>query len=157
VRPVTQALEDLQARVGTVLGPTAWRRIEQADIDAFARLSGDRQWIHTDVERARRESPFGTTIAHGNLTLALLDGFRDELVPVTDGARLGVNMGYERVRFPAPVPAGSEVRAVLEVVDVTEKGDGWVQVVQRFTVELRGADKPVCVADSVVRVLLDRV
>jgi acyl dehydratase len=140
-----------------VLGPTAWRRVEQADIDAFALLSGDRQWIHTDVERARRESPFGTTIAHGNLTLALIDGFRDELVPVTAGARLGVNLGYERVRFPAPVPAGSEVRATLEVVAVEPRDGGWVQIVQRFVVEVRGGGKPVCVADSVVRVLLEQV
>ena len=139
--------------VGTVLGPSAWRRVAQEDIDAFARLSGDRQWIHTDVERAARESPYGTTIAHGNLTLALIDGFRDELVPVTEGAALGVNMGYDRVRFPAPVPAGGEVRATVEVTGVRERGEGWVEVVQRFTVELRGAEKPVCVADSVVRVL----
>jgi acyl dehydratase len=143
--------------IGTVLGPTAWRRVEQEDIDAFARLSGDRQWIHTDVERAKAESPYGTTIAHGNLTLALIDGFRDELVPVTEGATLGVNMGYERVRFPAPVPAGSELRATLEIVDVAPKDGGWLQVVQRFTVERRGDPKPVCVADSVVRVLLDPV
>lgn len=142
--------------VGTILGPSAWRRVGQEDIDAFARLSGDRQWIHTDVERARRESPFGTTIAHGNLTLALIDGFRDELAPVVAGARLGVNLGYDRVRFPAPVPAGGEVRATIEVVAVTPREDGWVQVVQRFTVELRGGDRPVCVADSVVRVLLER-
>src|SRR3954452_11546613 len=100
------AIEDLQGRVGTVLGPSAWREVTQADIDAFARLSGDRQWIHTDVERARRESPYGTTIAHGNLTLSMIDGWRDELAPVTEGAHMGVNLGYERVRFPAPVPAG---------------------------------------------------
>jgi acyl dehydratase len=139
--------------IGTVLGPTAWRRVEQADIDDFARIAGDQQWIHVDVERARAESPYGTTIAHGTLTLALIDGFRDELVPVTEGARLGVNMGYERVRFPAPVPAGGEVRATMEIVEVTPRDDRWVQVIQRFTVELNGGDKPVCVADSVVRVL----
>lgn len=138
--------------VGTILGPTAWRRVTQDDIDAFAALSGDRQWIHTDVERATRESPYGTTIAHGNLTLALIDGFRDELVPVTTGARMGVNMGYDRVRFPAPVPSGGEVRASLEVVSVAERGE-WLEVIQRFTVELRGGDRPVCVADSVIRVL----
>ena len=137
---------------GTVLGPSAWRRVAQADIDDFARLSGDHQWIHTDVERAARESPYGTTIAHGNLTLAMIDGFRDELAPVVEGARMGVNMGYDRVRFPAPVPAGGEVRATMEVVSVTPRGD-WTEVVQRFTVELRGASRPVCVADSVVRVL----
>lgn len=137
---------------GTVLGPTAWRRVDQTDIDAFARLSGDHQWIHTDVERARAESPYGTTIAHGNLTLAMVDGFRDELAPVVEGARMGVNMGYDRVRFPAAVPSGSELRATMEVVSVRPRGD-WFEVVQRFTVERRGGDRPVCVADSVVRVL----
>ena len=138
--------------VGTILGPTGWRTVTQDDIDAFAALSGDRQWIHTDVERATRESPYGTTIAHGNLTLALIDGFRDELVSVTTGARMGVNMGYDRVRFPAPVPSGGEVRASLEVVSVAERGE-WLEVIQRFTVELRGGNRPVCVADSVIRVL----
>jgi acyl dehydratase len=142
----------VQIEVGTVLGPSAWRRVAQADIDDFARLSGDRQWIHVDVERAERESPYGTTIAHGNLTLAMIDGFRDELAPVVQGARMGVNMGYDRVRFPAPVPAGGEVRATMEIVSVEPKGE-WTEVVQRFTVELRGAERPVCVADSVVRVL----
>jgi acyl dehydratase len=139
---------------GQTLGPTAWRRVTQHDIDVFAGISGDRQWIHTDVERARRESPFGTTIAHGNLTLALIDGFRDELVgAVPPGAKLGVNLGYDRVRFPAPVPADSEVRATMEIMSVDERDDGWTQVVQRFTLEVRGAEKPACVADSVVRVL----
>ena len=139
--------------IGTVLGPTAWRRVDQADIDAFARIAGDKQWIHTDVERARTESPYGTTIAHGTLTLALIDGFRDELIPVTQGARLGVNMGYERVRFPAPLPSGGEVRATLEIVSIEPLTGGWHQVLQRFVVELRGGEKPVCVADSVIRVL----
>jgi acyl dehydratase len=144
----------VQLSPGTTYGPTAWRRITQEDIDTFARLAGDAQWIHTDVERARRESPFGTTIAHGNLTLALVDGFRDELVGAApEGTKLGVNLGYDRVRFPAPVPAGAEVRATMEVVSAEDRGGGWVQVVQRFTVELRGADRPACVADSVVRVL----
>ncbi len=139
---------------GTTFGPTAWRRVAQEDIDAFARISGDRQWIHTDVERARRESPFGTTIAHGNLTLALIDGFRDELVgAVPEGARLGVNLGYDRVRFPAPVRADAEVRATMEITSVENREDGWVQVVQRFTIEVRGEQRPACVADSIVRVL----
>ena len=146
--------ESLRIAPGTTFGPSAWRRVEQEDIDAFARLSGDRQWIHTDVERARRESPYGTTIAHGNLTLALIDGFRDELVgAIPAGAKLGVNLGYDRVRFPAPVPAGSELRATMEIVSVDEREDGWTQVVQRFTVEVRDGDRPACVADSVVRIL----
>ena len=140
--------------IGLTLGPTAWRRVTQEEIDAFARISGDSQWIHTDVERARRESPYGTTIAHGNLTLSLIDGFRDELVGAAPpGAKLGVNLGYDRVRFPAPVPAGAEVRATMEVVSADERGDGWVQIVQRFTIEVRGGERPACVADSVVRVL----
>jgi len=142
-------------KVGDRLGPTAWRTVTQDDIDAFARLSGDHQWIHVDRERAARESPWGTTIAHGTLTLALIDGFRDELVPVTDGARLGVNLGYERVRFPSPVPAGSEVRATMEIVSADERDDGWLQIVQRFVVEVRGGERPACVADSVIRVLVD--
>ena len=141
--------------IGTVHGPSAWRRVEQEHIDTFARLNGDRQWIHTYVERAKAESPFGTTIAHGNLTLSLIDGFRDELVGAApDGTRLGVNLGYDRVRFPAPVRAGAEVRATMEIASVEERGDGWVQIVQRFTVEVRGEERPACVADSVVRVLL---
>ena len=139
--------------IGTILGPTQWRRVEQADIDTFAGIAGDKQWIHVDVERAKTESPWGTTIAHGTLTLALIDGFRDELIPVTDGARLGVNMGYERVRFPAPLLSGGEVRATMEIVSIEALDGGWHQVVQRFVVELRGGDKPVCVADSVIRVL----
>ena len=141
-------------QIGRTLGPSAWRRVEQHHIDTFATLTGDRQWIHTDVERAKRESPFGTTIAHGNLTLSLIDGFRDELVGAAPpGARLGVNLGYDRVRFPAPVRAGAEVRATMEVVAADEREGGWTQIVQRFTVEVRGEDRPACVADSVVRVL----
>jgi acyl dehydratase len=139
-------------KVGDTLGPTAWKRVSQDDIDAFARIAGDHQWIHVDTERAARESPYGTTIAHGTLTLALIDGFRDELVPVTDGNRWGVNLGYDRVRFPSPVPAGAEVRATMEIVSADERGDGSTTVVQRFTVEVRGGDKPACVADSVIRV-----
>jgi len=144
-------LEDLRSQIGTTLGPTDWRTVDQAMIDTFATLSGDRQWIHTDVQRAARESPFGTTIAHGNLTLSMIDGFRDELVPL-DGFRLGVNLGYDRVRFPAPVPVGSKVRASARLVDVSDRGDGWWQLVQRFTVEVDGGERPACVADSVVRV-----
>jgi acyl dehydratase len=140
---------------GDRFGPTAWRRITQDDIDAFAAITRDHQWIHVDSERAARESPFGTTIAHGTLTLALIDGFRDELVPVTRGARLGVNLGYDRVRFPAPVRSGAEVRATLEIASVEPRDDGWVTVVQHFVIEVRGEERPACVAESVVRVLRD--
>lgn len=147
-------MEELAAQVGRTVGPTAWRTVTQEDVDLFAGLSGDRQWIHTDVERAARESPFGTTIAHGNLTLAFLDGFRDELTGSLAGVTLGVNIGYDRVRFPAPVRTGARVRATMEVRAVDDRGAGWVQVVQRFAVEVDGEDRPACVADSVVRVLV---
>src|ERR687891_1696507 len=104
---------------GTRLGPSAWRRVTQEEIDAFARISGDRQWIHTDVERAKRESPYGTTVAHGNLTLSLIDGFRRQLIEQR-GVTMGINYGWNKVRFPAPVPAGSKVRATAEVQLVEE-------------------------------------
>jgi acyl dehydratase len=142
----------MRALVGQEIGPSGWRTVTQADIDAFAELSGDHQWIHVDVERARSESPFGTTIAHGNLTLSLVDGFRGELIDAI-GFALGVNYGWDKIRFPAPVPVDSKVRARAEVVAVEEKGGGWYQVVTRFTIEVEGADKPSFVGDSVTRVM----
>ena len=104
--PVTiSGIDGMQELLGQPIGPTEWRDVTQADIDTFADLSGDDQWIHVDVERAKAESPFGTTIAHGNLTLAMIDGFRIQLIKV-EGVKLGVNMGWNKVRFPAPVPGG---------------------------------------------------
>ena len=155
------AVARLRETIGDKRGPTAWRTVTQADIDAFAQVSGDHYWIHTDVERARRESPFGTTIAHGNLTLSLIDGMREE-IPARDAADLdelavGVNMGWNRVRFPAPVPAGARVRATAELVSVEEKDAGWWKVIDRFVVEVEGAEKPACVAESVVRIMLRAV
>ena len=116
-----QGVEGMQALLGKEIGPSEWRTVTQADIDAFAELSGDDQWIHVDVERAKSESPFGTTIAHGNLTLSLVDGFRKELISST-GFALGVNYGWNKIRFPAPVPVDSKVRGKAEVVSIDEKG-----------------------------------
>ena len=147
-----KGIEGLKELIGTEIGPGEWREVRQQDIDTFADLSGDHQWIHVDTERAKHESPFGTTIAHGNLTLSMIDGFRLDLITTT-GFKLGVNYGWNKVRFPAPVPAGSRVRAKAEVQSVDEVGGGWWQVVTRFTVEAEGSDKPVCVADSVGRAL----
>ena len=135
-------------------GPSQWREVTQEMIDQFAELTGDRQWIHVDVERAKVESPFGTTIAHGNLTLSLIDGLRRDLSEWT-GFTLGVNYGWNKVRFPAPVPVGTRVRCYAEIVEVSEVGGGWHQVVTRFTVEVEGSEKPACVADSVGRLLVD--
>lgn len=149
---VVEGIEGLQALQGQTIGPGEWRQVTQEDINLFAELSGDDQWIHVDVERAQKESPFGTTIAHGNLTLSLIDGFRKDLIEST-GFKLGVNYGWNKVRFPAPVPAGAKVRATAEVVEVTDVGGGWWQVVTRFTLEVEGNEKPCCVADSVGRAL----
>ena len=147
-----EGIEGLKALQGRKIGPTEWREVTQRDIDDFARLSGDDQWIHVDVERAKKESPFGTTIAHGNLTLSMIDGLRRDLISST-GFKLGVNYGWNRVRFPAPVPADSRIRASAEVTELEDVGGGWWQVVTRFTVEVEGSDKPACVADAVGRAL----
>jgi len=145
-------IDELRALMGQEVGPTEWREVTQQDIDDFARLSGDDQWIHVDVERAKTESPFGTTVAHGNLTLSMIDGFRRELIEST-GFKLGVNYGWNKVRFPAPVPSGSQLRATAEIMTVDDLDGGWVHVVTKFTVEAEGGDKPVCVAESVGRAL----
>jgi acyl dehydratase len=146
-------IEELKALAGQTIGPSEWREVTQADIDTFAELSGDDQWIHVDVERAKAESPFGTTVAHGNLTLSMIDGFRPELLEST-GFKLGVNYGWNKIRFPAPVPAGSRIRASVEAVSVDDVGGGWHQVTQKWTVEVEGSEKPACVAESVGRVLV---
>ena len=147
-----QGVEGMQALLGQEIGPSEWRTVDQGMINDFAEISGDDQWIHVDVERAKNESPFGTTIAHGNLTLSLVDGFRTSLISST-GFALGVNYGWNKIRFPAPVPAGARVRAKAEVVSVDEVGGGWWQVVTRFTLEVEGSEKPCFVGDSVTRVM----
>ncbi len=152
------AIDRLREAIGVRRGPTDWRTVTQDDINAFAQITGDHQWIHVDIERAARESPFGTTIAHGNLTLSLIDGLREQISARDDAdlerIALGVNMGWNRVRFPAPVPAGTRVRARAELISVEEKRGGWWELVDRFTVEAEGSEKPACVAESVGRVLL---
>jgi acyl dehydratase len=146
-------IEQARSLVGTTAGPCEWREVTQEAIDDFARLCGDDQWIHVDVERARTESPFGTTVAHGNLTLSMIDGLRKQLIEST-GFKMGVNYGWNKVRFPAPVPAGARIRAAAEIVTIDEVGGGWYQQVTRFTVEVEGSEKPCCVAESVGRILV---
>jgi acyl dehydratase len=147
-----EGIAGLKALVGRTLGPSDWRVVTQEQITAFAGITGDRQWIHVDVERARRESPYRTTIAHGNLTLSLIDGFRDGLMR-SSGFTMGVNYGWNKVRFPAPVPAGTRLRASVEILSVEDVGGGWWQTAQRWTVEVEGQPKPACVAESVGRLL----
>ena len=147
-----QGVEGLRDLLGKTVGPGEWRTVDQDDIDQFAELSGDAQWIHVDRERAATESPYGTTIAHGNLTLSLIDGFRLRLMRV-EGVRMGINYGWNKVRFPAPVVAGAKVRASAELISLDELGDGWYQAITRFELEAEDQAKPVCVADSVGRIL----
>jgi acyl dehydratase len=146
-------IEGLRELQGETVGPSDWREVTQEMINTFAELSGDDQWIHVDVERAKTESPFGTTVAHGNLTLSLVDGFRKELIEST-GFVLGVNYGWNKVRFPAPVPAGSKVRATAEVGSIDDKGAGWYEIVTRFTLEVEGNEKPCFVGEHVGRALV---
>jgi acyl dehydratase len=143
-----QSVADLRALQGTELGPTAWVEITQDKIDAFAAVTGDHQWIHVDPVRAAA-SPMGSTIAHGLLTLSLAPAFMEELMAF-DGFAHALNYGYEKVRFPAPVPVGSRVRmraTITEVADVP----GGAQVTTTQTIEREGGDKPVLVAQSVAR------
>ena len=139
---------ELVTAVGRKVGPTDWVNLEQGHIDAFAAATGDHQWIHVDVERARR-GPFGATIAHGYLTLSLVNRFLPQLFEVR-GARMGINYGCDRVRFPAVLRAGSRVRATAEILAVDEIDSG-VQAKIRVTLEVEGGDKPVCVADTLSR------
>ncbi|MEZ7004688.1 MaoC family dehydratase [Streptomyces sp. SCSIO 75703] len=139
---------DLKAAVGERLGHTDWLEVDQARIDRFAEATGDHQWIHVDPEKAAA-GPFGTTIAHGYLTLSLLPLFGPQLMAV-EGVRMGVNYGTNKVRFPAPVPVGSRLRATAAITAVEDVAGG-VQAAVAFTVEREGGDKPVCVAESVVR------
>jgi acyl dehydratase len=145
-------IEELKSLVGQTIGPSEWREVTQELIDQFAEVSGDDQWIHVDTERAKTESPFGITVAHGNLTLSMIDGFRSGLME-SSGFKMGVNYGWNKVRFPAPVPAGSRIRASIETLSVDEIGGGWHQMAQKWTVEVEGNEKPACVAESVGRLL----
>jgi acyl dehydratase len=145
-------IEEFKGLVGQTIGPSEWREVTQDEINRFAEVSGDDQWIHVDVERAKTESPFGTTVAHGNLTLAMIDGFRPGLME-SSGFKMGVNYGWNKVRFPTPVPAGSRIRGSVETLAVDEVGGGWYQITQKWTVEVEGSEKPACVAESVGRVL----
>lgn len=140
--------EALHGGVGTHLGFSDWMEITQARIDAFAEATGDRQWIHVDPERAKA-GPFGTTIAHGYLTLSITNLFLPKLLRVPT-ATMGVNYGANKVRFPAPVPAGSRVRMGAEIIDVQDVPGG-TQVITRNTVEIDGGAKPACVVEAISR------
>lgn len=139
---------DLEAAVGQQLGSTDWLTIDQDRINLFADATGDHQWIHVDPEKAK-DGPFGGTIAHGYLTLSLVNMFLPEIVDV-QGISMGVNYGCDKVRFPSPVKVNSRVRGVGELVQV-ENVKGGVQATIRVTVEIEGSDRPACVVDTISR------
>jgi acyl dehydratase len=145
--PRTLTYDELPRCIGARLGPTVSTPVTQSQVDGFADLTFDHQWIHVDQQRAK-EGPFGTTIAHGYLTLSLVPFFLGQLLEVS-GISMAVNYGLEKVRFPAPVPVGSKLHASAEIVDVQPKA-GTTQVTVRVSVECDAADKPVCVADVVI-------
>ena len=146
----TTTLAELPGLAGQELGTSDWREVTQDAVNLFADATGDHQWIHVDVERAKAESPFGGPIAHGYLTLSLLVPLLGQILTVSDAA-MGVNYGLNKVRFPSPVPVGSKVRASATLKDVTEFPGG-LQYTLTVTVEREGGEKPVCIAEPVYRV-----
>jgi acyl dehydratase len=147
---VISTIEELKNLIGQEVGSSDWFEIAQSRIDLFAEATEDRQWIHVDVERAKRESPFQTTIAHGFLTLSLISHLASQAVRVSGNFKMGINYGLNRVRFPAPVPAGSRIRARF-ALQSAEDVPGGIQIIWNVTIEVEGAEKPSMVAEWLVR------
>ncbi len=142
--------DEALASKGLDLGVTEWTEVTQEQVNQFADATGDHQWIHVDPERAKAESPYGGPIAHGFLTLSLVSQFLPQLVEVT-GMKMGVNYGCNKVRFPAPVPVGANLRARASIGEVEEVGGGGVQVTWNVALEVEGSEKPSCVAEFLAR------
>ncbi|MFC4531045.1 MaoC family dehydratase [Sphaerisporangium dianthi] len=138
-------LDELKASTGEHLGYTEWREVTQEQVNLFADATDDHQWIHIDAERAK-DGPFGGTIAHGYLSLALLPSFMMQLFRV-EGLKMGINYGLNKVRFPAPVPVGARIRAGAELIDVKGTPSGTLSSL-RVTIEVEGGRRPACVAES---------
>jgi acyl dehydratase len=152
-----RALSLLTPLIGEETAPGEWLAVTQDQIDAFARVTRDNQFIHTDPARAAKESPFGTTIAHGFFTLSLIS-FLVRSIPrpqpdPLEGRAIGINYGMEKVRFPAPVRVNSRLRARQQLLSVEKKDDSTLQMIHRITVEIEGGPKPACVADWVTRAI----
>ena len=142
-------IDDLKTRIGQELGVSDWHEVTQENIDKFAEVTGDDQWIHIDPERAK-ETPFGGTIAHGYYTLSLAPRFSYDLFQL-EGVAFGLNYGLNKVRFPAPMPVGGRVRMRMELQSVDDIPGG-AQITMKLTFETEGGEKPVCVAESLSRV-----
>jgi acyl dehydratase len=149
---VISSIQDAVDAVGQELGVSRWVAVDQDRINAFADTTGDHQWIHVDVERAGSESPYGTTIAHGFLTLSLIPALSKDNYRV-DNAKMGINYGLNKVRFLAPVPAGSRVRVRSDLLAAKKVNDSTVDLTVRQTVELDGSDKPAAVAEIIARMV----
>jgi acyl dehydratase len=147
---VLESIQSLKDYVGREIAVTEWLTVSHERINQFADATGDHQWIHVDAERARRESPYGATIAHGFLTLSLISHFLREAVRLPASVRQTINYGLNRVRFPAPVRAGEKIRARIRLQSC-KKLPGSVEVIYEITVEAEGGEKPCCVAEWVVR------
>ena len=145
---VFNGVDDLRAAVGTQVGAGEWYTIEQSQIDTFADATDDHQWIHIDAEKAK-DGPFGTTIAHGFLTLSLLPALVKDVYRI-DGVKMGINYGLNKVRFTSPVPVGGKVRGNVEFVDVADVTGG-VQLTTKITVEIEGSERPALVAEWLTR------
>lgn len=150
---LNDALAELQQQVGTEVHVSDWLEMTQDMINAFGSATGDMQWIHTDPGRAAKESPYGGTIAHGYFTLSLypqLRGLVDESKPLFPGARNVINYGLNKLRFPAAVPAGSRIRARCELLSA-EEVKGSIELVEKYTVEVEGQERPACIAEAIMR------
>ncbi len=145
-RGIIQSAAALKALAGQEVGVSDWIDVDQRRVDLFAEATGDHQWIHTDPERAARESPFGGVIAHGYLTLSLTPALIDQVMPV-EKLKMGVNYGLNKVRFPAPVPVGKRVRLRVFMKN-TREIRGAIQTVMELTIEVEGQEKPACVAET---------
>jgi acyl dehydratase len=146
---VIESLADVPALVGQEVAVSSWISITQQQIDQFAEATGDHQWIHVDVEKARA-GPFGAPIAHGFLTLSLIPKFFETAIEIRN-TRMGVNYGLNRVRFTAPVPVDSRLRAALKLLETQPLDGGGLQMTWQVTIQREGSDKPVCVAESLTR------
>lgn len=144
----TLTADQIKSRIGTVLGQSSWITVDQKMIDGFAEVTNDHQWIHIDPERAKKETPFGGTIAHGYLSLSLLAGMGYEALPAIANRAMGINYGLDKVRFLNPVRAGSKVRGTFKLAEVTQRSPKELLFKYEVTVEIEGEARPALIAES---------
>ena len=151
---LANAKATLESRIGQAGTPTDWFEITQERINTFADATMDHQWIHIDEERAK-SGPFGKTIAHGQLTMSVMSFLPggEGGIPPLDGVKMGINMGWNKVRFPSPVPVGARIRTAQKLLEVSVNGENMIEAINELTVEVEGSEKPACVAQSVLRML----